>query len=365
MKMINVFGSNVGQEELDEIKSCFDDQWLGIGKKVQTFEEQLAKFTGMSDVVLVDSGSNALYIAIEALNLPPHSEIILPAVTWISCATSIELAGHTPVFADVSYNTINIDLDSINNVMSNKTAAIMIVHYAGLPVICPEIHLPIISDCAHAINTFYKGKHIGSMYGISTFSFDSVKNIACGELGGVTSPSPTLISEVRNLRYCGIRKSGFESSGTKERWWEYELKKAFPKMMPNDISASIGISQLRRLDSLQIRRKEIWDIYQRELANVDWIITPPNVPSYVQHSYFTYFIKVINERRDELAKYLLDNGIYTTVRYHPLHMISNYHKGYRLPMAEKINEQLLNIPLHPSLSDTDVEYIIEKIKKFK
>ena len=110
--MISVFGSKVGIEELAEIKTSLDNQWLGMGQKVDTFEKELSGYTDNPDFVLVDSGSNALHIAIEALELPEHSEIIIPTITWISCATSIELAGHIPVFADVEYRTLNIDLTS-------------------------------------------------------------------------------------------------------------------------------------------------------------------------------------------------------------------------------------------------------------
>ncbi len=170
--MITVFGSKVGQEELEEIKSSLDNQWLGMGNKVYTFEKMLSSYIGNPDFVLVDSGSNALYIAIEALNLPKHSEIIVPAITWISCATSVELAGHIPVFADVEYRTLNIDISSIYRSISNRTAAIMVVHYAGYPWEIFNFHLPVISDCAHAIDTFIENRHIGSFYDIATFSFD-------------------------------------------------------------------------------------------------------------------------------------------------------------------------------------------------
>lgn len=363
--MISVFGSKVGSEELKEIKTSLDNQWLGMGAKVNKLEKILSGYIGNPDFVLVDSGSNALHVAIEALELPERSEIILPAVTWISCATAIELAGHTPVFVDVDYRTLNIDLNSLYRSISNKTVAIMVVHYAGFPSEIHDFGLPVISDCAHAIDTFIGGRHIGNVYDISVFSFDGVKNIAAGELGGVTSIDPKYTDNVRNLRYCGIKKSGYESRTDKNRWWEYEIKKPFPKMLPNDITASIGIAQFKKLDSLQVRRKEIWGIYQQQLKDIDWLICPPDVSITDRHSYFTYFIKVINGERDRLAKYLLDKSIYTTVRYHPLHLIDRYNGGHSLPVAEKLNEELLNIPIHPNLSDRELEYIIQTIKDFK
>ena len=362
--MINVFGCSVGEEELEEIKKCLDAQWLGIGKKVELLETLLAALVGNPDFVLVNSGSNALQVAIEALELPGDTEVIVPAITWVSCATAVELAGLVPVFADVDYDTLNVDQNCLHDCLSNKTSAIMLVHYSGMPCIIPEFHLPVISDCAHAIATLYDGGHIGNRYDISVFSFDAVKNLAIGEMGGVSSPDKKLTENVRNLRYCGIRKSGYEASTEKNKWWEYELKKPFPKMLPNDIGAAIGLAQLKKLWKLQERRKQIWDIYQNQLKDVSWLVVPPEIPDNIQHSYFTYFVKV-NKNRDGLAKYLLENGIYTTVRYQPLHLINRYRRGKRLPVAERLNDTLLNLPLHPRLTDNELEYIIERVKSFK
>jgi aminotransferase len=245
----------------------------------------------------------------------------------------------------------------------------MIVHYAGLPVLT-GFDIPIIADCAHAIDTYieytkYGWKHISNYYDLNVFSFDSMKNIACGELGGISSTNNEYADKVKCLRYCGIQKSGLTASTDKKRWWEYECRTPFIKMLPNDISASIGIAQFKKLTLLQERRKQIWDIYNRELQDINWLLIPPCIPKHVQHSYFTYYIRVLNGKRDGLARYLLDNGIYTTVRYEPLHLMKCFKSKQSLPIAEKLNEQLLNLPLHPNLSDGELEYIIQTIKKFK
>ena len=136
-------------------------------------------------------------------------------------------------------------------------------------------------------------------------------------------------------------------------------------MLPNDVMASIGIAQFKKLALLQERRKQIWEAYNNELNDIDWLLIPPCIPKYVKHSYFTYYIRVLNGKRDELARYLLDRGIYTTVRYEPLHLMECFKSNKSLPIAERLNEELLNLPLHPNLSDEEVEYIIENIKKFK
>ena len=366
--MISVFGSKVGKEELDEIKTSIENQWVGIGPKTELFEKQFSKRLGLKDFLLLDSGSNALYLAIKLLNLPKGSEIILPTFTWISCATAIILNDCIPIFCDVDLETQNVTAEYIRRKITSNTKAIMIVHYAGLPIDMEEIKtfgLPIIEDAAHAVDSKIGDKYCGNIGDIGIYSFDGVKNLAIGEAGGLTAQNPELIERGRKLRYCGIEKSGFQASTTKGRWWEYNVIDHMFKMIPDDISASIGLAQLRKLDELQRYRKQIWNTYQEEFYDLTWLNIPREPEVYEQHSYFTYFIRLENNRRDELAKYLYDNGIYTTLRYQPLHMIPIYNSTYlKLKNAEILNNTGLNIPLHPNLSNKDIEYIATKIKQF-
>ncbi len=374
--MISVFGSNVGQEELDEIKTSIDNQWIGIGPKTELFEKQFSKHIGSKDFLLLDSGSNALYLAVKLLNLPKHSEVILPSFTWISCATAIILNDCIPVFCDVDLETQNITAEHIMPRLTKKTKAIMVVHYAGLPVDVPDIKnfgLPIIEDAAHAVDSKIGDKYCGTMADVGIYSFDGVKNLAIGEAGGLTAQDPELVERGRKLRYCGIEKSGFQAAGKKDRWWEYNVVDHMFKMIPDDISASIGIAQLKKLSSLQNRRRHIWNMYQERLhhGRVGWITNPQESNPYDQHSYFTYFIKLYSQNpskpnvRDELAKYLYRNNIYTTLRYQPLHMIPIYNATEQyLPNCEILNQSGLNIPLHPNLSDDDVEKVANTIIQF-
>ena len=366
--MISVFGSKVGIEEIEEIRSSIENQWIGIGPKTKKFEESLAKRLGIKDFVLLDSGSNSLYMAIKLLKLPKDSEIVLPAFTWISCATAIVLAGCKPVFCDVDFDTQNVSYETVAPMISKKTSAIMVVHYAGKPVNMSEISsfdLPVIEDAAHAIDSKINEKYCGTIGTIGAYSFDGVKNLAIGEAGGVTSNNDDFMNTARKLRYCGIEKSGFEASANKDRWWEYNVVDFFVKMIPDDISASIGLAQLKKLDNLQAYRKKIWEIYKNEFSNIGWFELPVDAYINEQHSYFTYFVRLNNNKRDELAKYLYDNGIYTTLRYQPLHLIPIYNSTHlKLKNSEKLNEIGLNIPLHPNLSEKDIAYIVDKIKKF-
>jgi dTDP-4-amino-4,6-dideoxygalactose transaminase len=365
--MISVFGGRFDDDEIKEVSDCIRSHWIGMGKRVEQFEQEFSATQGLSNFLMVDSGSNALYLAIKLLNLPPGSEIILPSFTWVSCAQAVLLNNCTPIFCDVDINTCNTTAEHIQKHITPKTAAIMVVHYAGLPVdMQPILSLgyPVIEDAAHAVDSFIGDKLCGSLGKVGIYSFDAVKNIAVGEGGGITFTDDTLLQQAKKLRYCGIEKSGFQNAQNKNtgRWWEYNISEPFIKMLPTDLSAAMGIAQLKKFKANQQRRKQIWDYYHTAFKNREEIQIPIDAVNHNTHSYFTYLIQA--PKRDELAKYLYDKGIYTTLRYHPLHLNAIYNCHYKLANSEILNEKALNIPLHPNLSDTDVEYVANSIIVF-
>lgn len=368
--MISVFGSKVGKEEIANVTSVMEQQWMGFGKNVDKFEEKFSRKFNVPNFIMVDSGSNALFMAVTLLNLPKDSEIIVPSFTWVSCAQAVLLAGMKPVFCDVDLHSMNVTAKTIEKHISSKTKAIMVVHYAGLPVDMEEIKsfgLPVIEDAAHAVNSKHKGQHCGNIAEVGIYSFDAVKNLTAGEGGGLASREPELIERAKMLRYCGIGKSGFDAAISnakgKNRWWEYNISEPFIKMLPTNMAAGIALAQLEKIDELQSIRKRIWEIYQKEFEILKWIIKPKEAEVGDTHSYFTYCIR--SPKRDELAHYLLDNSIYTTLRYHPLHLNPLYKQmDIRLENCETLNEDCLSIPLHPRLDDNDVDKIITTIKKF-
>ena len=191
--MISVFGSKVGEEEITEIRSSIEAQWMGIGPKTKAFELAFKERLGLPDFALLDSGSNSLYTAVKLLNLNPGAEVIIPSLTWIACAHAIVLAGCVPVFCDVELDSQNVSAENIAPHISPRTGAIMVVHYAGKPVDMEPIlklGFPIIEDAAHAVDSKLDGRPCGSMGTVGIFSFDSVKNLAMGEAGGVTARDP-------------------------------------------------------------------------------------------------------------------------------------------------------------------------------
>ena len=366
--MISVFGSDLGDEEIHEVCAAIQDQWIGMGPRTKRFESLLAERLAVSDVALVDSGSNALLLAMHLMDLAPGSEVILPSLTWVSCAHAVLLAGCRPVFCDVDLESCNVTAQLIEPYLSARTAAILVVHYAGLPVDLDSVlalEYPVIEDAAHAIDSKIGDRYCGTLGAIGILSFDPVKNLATCDAGAVVGPAE-LVKRAKDIRYCGIKKSGFQAAATDSfsRWWEHDIVTAFPRIIPNDVAAAMGIAQLNRLPQLQERRRQIWQAYQEGLSDVGWVQRPPNAPENFTHSYFTYLIRVPAGIRDKLAHFLYDAGVYTTLRYHPLHKTGIYRTEYQLPNTETIAAEGLNIPLHPRLTDADVEKIIDLIKSF-
>lgn len=367
--MINVFGSHMTKKEKQLVCSVLDSNWIGLGKQVELFENKFKKRLNLKNFLMLDSGSNALFMAIKLLNLPKNSEIIVPSFTWVSCAQCVKFFNHKVVFCDVDINTQNVTAEHIEKNINKNTKAIMVVHYAGLPCNMNEIlslRIPVIEDAAHAVNSKLNDIYCGNFGKISIFSFDSVKNLATPEGGGITCSEENLIEKAKKLRYCGVESSGFQNSSKKQnRWWEYELYDFYFKCLPNNISASIGLAQLERLNKLQTKRKEIWEAYKNNLKDLNWIKLPIDPDSTQQHSYFTYLIRVPIYERDKIANYLKNNGVYTTLRYHPLHMNKIYKNTQKLKNCEELSETALNIPLHPKLSKNDIDKIITLLRNYK
>jgi len=368
--MISVFGSLVGDEEIANVVTCMKSQWMGFGGNVTKFEQAFSNRFNVPNFAMVDSGSNALFLAVSLLNLPQGSEVIVPSFTWVSCAQAVIMAGLKPVFCDVDPVTMNVRREEVEALLNRNVRAIMVVHYAGLAVNLEpllDLKLPIIEDAAHAVCSTYKGRPCGAIADVGIYSFDAVKNLTTGEGGGIACLDSALIDRAKILRYCGIGKSGFEAAATssknKTRWWEYNIAEPFIKMLPTNIAASIGLAQLNRIDNLQARRSEIWQRYQKEFSNTGWVTVPAEPISGDQHSYFTYCIRV--PKRDELARFLLDHQVYTTLRYHPLHLNPLYGQTQvRLPHCEALNDDALSIPLHPRLTNEEVDKIIDLFKDF-
>src|SRR3989338_1401261 len=370
--MIQIFSNSLGEEELKAIRRVFRSKWIGFADESKLFEKEFGEKIGESKVLAVYCCTAGLFMAMRILDIGPDDEVIVPTINFIGVTNAIVQAGARPVFADVDKRYLNILPSEILRLRNKNTKAVFLLHYGGHPCDMDEVKkyckgLYILEDSANSIISKYKGKNCGTIGDIGCFSFDAMKILSMGDGGAIAVKDDRLFSKAMEVRYLGIknRQSGIDSlKEKKKRWWEIELASAENRYLTNDILCAIGRVQLRKLDSFIKRRKEVWIRYQDALKDLSFIEIPPEPLPETESSYYLYWIKVKNNLRDRLAAYLIENDIYCTFRYYPLHLIKQYRAEVRLPNAEELNEEVLNLPLHQNLSDKDVEKVTGAVRKF-
>lgn len=369
--MIPVFKPSFDNEELEALREPFMTGWIGLGPKTKEFEEQFARYIGSKYAVGMNSCTAALHLALKVMEIK-GGEVITTPMTFISTNHAILYNGGIPVFCDIEEDTLNIDTSKIEELITDRTVAITVVHYGGhacdmgtILEIAKKYDLRVIEDCAHACGGEYKGKKLGSLGHIACFSFHAVKNLATGEGGMVNTDDAEASDNLRKLRWMGISADTFsrEEKDTKKYSWYYEVEDLGFKYHMHDITAAIGLVQLKKLGKMNKRREEIVKRYNSSLKNLSWLEIPV-VKDYAKSSNHNYVIKTVY--RDQLNEYLKKKGISTGVHYVPNHHYKMYRKfRANVPVCERIWKQILTLPLFPDLTDQQIDMIIEAIKEFK
>jgi perosamine synthetase len=370
--MIQLFKPFFGKEELEALREPFEAGWIGLGPKTAKFEKKFAEFIGVKYAVGVNSCTAALDLALKLLEIRHGDEVIVPTMTFVSTAHVVAYNLATPIFADVDEKTLAIDLEDVKRKITLRTKAIIPVHYSGRPCDMDALKkivsnkIAIIEDAAHACGAEYKGKKCGSLSDIGCFSFHAVKNLAMGDGGALTLNNKEMYERAKRMRWLGIDRGTWDRTKVdKSYWWEYLVDEIGLKCHMNDIQATIGLVQLKKLESMNKRRREIVKMYNEGLKNIDWIETPPEDTNNYKSSWHIYCIKVSGVDRNDLSAYLEKNGIWTGVHYKPIHMYPCYGNKPSLPVAERVFKKILSLPMHPGISDNDVKRIIETIKRFQ
>ncbi len=366
--MIQVFKPYMGQEEVEAVTEVLKSGWIGLGPKTAEFEKNFAEYIGMPYAVGLNSCTAALDLALKLLHIGHGNDVIVPTITFVSTAHAVVYNLATPIFADVRPDTLEIDPEDVARKITKKTKAIIPVHYSGRPVDMERLKqvagdIPIIEDCAHAAGASYKGQKCGSLGLISCFSFHAVKNLAMGDGGALLTRSPEMIERTKRLRWVGIDKGTWDRNEENiSYWWEYFVEEIGLKCHMNDIAAAIGLVQLKKLDHMNKRRKQVAELYFAGLENIPGITLPLKDDKDFTSSWHIFHIKC--ENRDKLSLFLQKKGISTGVHYKPIHTYKCYGNRAVLPVSENIFFKLLSLPMYPGLSKDEITHVVDCIRDF-
>jgi len=366
---IRLFHPDIGEDELEALRKVFASGWIGLGEETAQFENEFSRYLKIPYVVGLNSCTSALDMSLRMLDIAQGDEIIVPTVTFVSTAHAVLYNRATPIFADICPDTMQIDPDDIERKISTRTKAIIVVHYGGRPVDFDSIlsisqDIPIIEDAAHACGATYKGTKCGALGSMGCFSFHAVKNLSMGDGGALTLNHAHHAERAKKLRWLGIDKGTWDRTDYDMKyWWEYQVEEIGLKCHMNDIQASIGRVQLRKLDENNRFRKQIAEMYHERLGDVPWISMPHQDDAAFSSSWHLFCIRT-GKDRNRLSLHLQKNGISAGVHYKPLHLYKCYGSSPVLPKAEETFQEILSLPIHLKLTNDDIDYICEKIREF-
>lgn len=373
---IRLFKPSLGNDELKMISEAFERSWIGLGPMVNKFEEEWAKFIGCRIAIGVNSATAALHLSLRLFGFPEGKKVLVPALTFSSTASAVLYNHLIPVFVDSDPITLGMSLEDLEMKYDKDCVAVIPVHYCGHPVpmevLVPwarEKNLKVIEDCAHTAGGIYKGKALGTWGDIGCFSFEEKKCMTTGDGGMMVTDDPELFRDVKAMRWVGIDKDNWKSAReytalNKDAYhWFYELKVLGWKYNMNDLAASIGLAQLKKLPEMNRKRSEIIKKYMEGLRNFEHV--KPLLP-FEPDTYVYQMFGIRTNQKEALIIYLKNHGIATGCHYTPLTMQPLFRPyATSCPVAENEYEKMITLPLHTDLSNEEVNYILHKIGDFK
>ncbi len=363
----------IDDEDVAAVVDVLRGDWLTTGPAVEGFEHSFSELVGAEHAVAVNNGTAALHLAMLAARVGPGDEVIVPTFTFAASANAARYVGATVVFCDVRPDTLGIDVEQAARLVSQRTKAVVVVDYAGIPCeldaimeLAEKHGLVVIEDACHAIGATYRGRRIGSVAHLSTFSFHPVKHLTTGEGGMVTTADAELNRRLRRLRNHGI-DSDFrqrESAGT----WEYDVIELGFNFRMSDINAALGASQVRKVSGWVERRRELASQYQDLLRNLP--LTMLVEPGHVRASWHLFPV-MLNQRgatnqRAEVFASLRAAGVGVNVHYRPLHLHTAFRTDgaeQRFPVAEAAYGRLLSLPMWHGLSDAEQARVVNELAR--
>jgi dTDP-4-amino-4,6-dideoxygalactose transaminase len=357
----------IGAEEIQELLEAIESGWVTTGPRVATLEHDLERYLRAPYVRCLASCTAGLYLALRLAGVEPGDEVLMPTMTFVSCANAIEHLGARPVFVDSEPDTGLIDLDHAATLVTGATKAIVAVHLGGHPLDMDELNafrdrhgLAVIEDAAHAIGANWRGRPIGSHGNPAAFSFHATKNMSTFEGGALTLTEPADAERVRRLSLHGLDRSSWSrrDSGSPAA---YDVVEPGFKCAMTDIAAAVGIHQLARLDGWIERRAWLASLYDERLAELP-VELPPAAPEHARHAHHLYAIRIREDAplgRDAVIRGLHEARIGTSVHFAPIHRFTYFREraGGRpaeLPVAEDRARRAISLPLFPAMDEADV-----------
>lgn len=367
---------SIDDEDIAAVVEVLKSGWLTTGPKVKEFEERFAEFVGAKHAVAISNGTTALHAATVALGISKGDEVIVTPLTFAASANCVLYQGGTPVFADVMPGSLLIDPEQVKRKLTSRTKAIIAVDYAGHPCDYDELRkladtagVKIIDDACHALGGSYKGRPVGTLADLNTFSFHPVKPLTTGEGGMITTDNEVFAKTMRTFRSHGIATDFREREKTGSHY--YEMVSLGHNFRLTDIQCALGISQLKKLCDFTKRRHDIAALYDKSFASISYI-TPLSVSADVYHAYHLYVVrfdtKGLARTRDDIFAELRAKNIGVNVHYLPVHL----HPYYRTtlgtepglcPVAESAYQEIITLPIFPGMTNEDATDVVDAIAR--
>lgn len=361
---------SIDEKDIQAVVETLRSDFLTTGPKVHEFEQCVANYVGAKYAVAISNGTAALHAACYAAGIGEGDEVITTPITFAASANCVRYCGGTPVFADIDPVTYNIDPEDIKRKITSRTKAIVAVHYTGQPcdmdaihAIAKEHNLIVIEDAAHALGADYKGKRIGSMSDMTTFSFHPVKHITTAEGGMIMTNNKELYEKLILFRTHGITREKNLLSKDEGPWYYEQIELGFNYRI-TDVQCALGISQMRKLDTFVAKRREIAKRYDEAFEKNSNIVIPHQKEG-CNNSYHLYVIQVKNRDRRDVFEKLREAGIGVNVHYIPVYTFPDYQRhGYetvKCHHAEELYKHIISIPMYPDLKIGEQNYVIKNI----
>jgi len=373
--MIPYGRQTVDEKDIEAVIEVLRSDWLTTGPKVAEFEDALARYVGAKYAVAVSSGTAALHCAMYALGIGPGQEVIVPTMTFAASVNCVVYQGGIPVFADVTADTLLIDPQDVERKITPQTKAIIAVDYAGQPCdydalreIADRHHLALVADACHSLGATYRGRAVGSLADLNVFSFHPVKHITTGEGGMITTDNEEYAKRLRIFRNHGIIYDARQREA--QGPWFYEMVDLGYNYRITDFQCALGKSQLQKLPRWLARRQEITRQYAAAFAELKGI-TPLVAKADVRHAYHLYVVRINQDEigigRGEFLQVLRSRGIGVHVHYVPVHLHPFYQNRFGTgrglcPVAESAYEQILSLPMYPSMTDAEIRTVVHSIE---